>query len=116
MSKANKKVEVEIVPSYGAAELIESGAKKGEVIEYLIRKENISYAKAEEFWSKEGARAKTRGFRNLFYAKLVEGDLTDPEVKAFAKENGSPNDYKQYSHYVAIAEVVAKVRANAKKK
>ncbi len=84
------------------------GLSKADAMDLLVPA--IGYKEAEVFWKENGAKNKQRGFRALFYKELETRDFTSEEVKAFAEENGSPNDAKQYTHYVAIAELVASTR------
>lgn len=90
-----------------------TGLKKGEAIEALI-KSGVSYAEAEAYWSKNGARAKGKGFRASFYKELASKPLTEKDVKKFIEDNGSLNDKKHNSHYIGIAKLVAEVRAAKK--
>lgn len=87
-----------------------TGLSKSEAMDILVGK--IGYAQAEKFWATNGAKTKAQGFRVKFYNHLKENDLNSSElVKEFITNNGgSDNDIKGYTHYLAIAELVAKVR------
>ena len=90
-----------------------SGLSKGEAIESLIKDHGYSYKNAEKYWKDHGARTKSTGFRADFYSALKDGaSLTDKqELIEFMEVNGaSDNDIKQYTHYLAIAKLVADVR------
>ena len=82
---------------------------KGQAMEDLI-KSGVSFKDAEAIWKEHGAGSKQRGFRALFYKELESHDMSKDEVQAFCEKHGSANDAKQYTHYVAIAELVAEVR------
>ena len=91
-----------------------AGLSKGDAIESLIKDHGYSYKNAEKYWKDHGARTKSTGFRADFYAALVDGaELTDKiNLLQFMKQNGaSDNDIKQYTHYLAIAKLVADVRS-----
>lgn len=89
-----------------AAEI--EGKNKADAMDILVPK--IGFKKSEEFWKEHGARSKQRGFRALFYKELQAKDMTAEQVKAFAEKHGSKNDATQYTHYVAIANLVKAVR------
>ena len=89
------------------------GMGKGAAMEHMIVA-GVSYKDAEKYWKDHGARTKSTGFRADFYAALVDGaELTDKvNLLQFMKQNGaSANDTKQYTHYLAIAKLVADVRS-----
>lgn len=85
------------------------GKSKADAMDILVPE--IGYKKAEEFWKEHGAGRKQRGFRAMFYKELEKKDMTKDQVKAYCEKNGSENDAKQYTHYVAIADLVRVARA-----
>ena len=91
-------------------EIVIDGLNKDDAMTKLIAEYGLSFKKATEYWSEHGGTKRT-GFRATFYKQLEEQDLTSDEVKAFCKDFGSANDAKAWSHYDAIAQLVASVRA-----
>ena len=89
-----------------------TGMNKGEAMEALIIG-GYSYKDAEKKWKDEGARSNATGFRAVFYAALKDGFAGTDKVDLiqFMEQNGaSANDIKQYSHFLAIAKLIADVR------
>lgn len=84
------------------------GLKKSEAMTLLIQG-GMDFVEAEKYW-KENGGAKRTGFRAMFYAELQERDMSAEEVKEYCRVHGSANDFKAYTHYVTIAELVASVR------
>jgi hypothetical protein len=90
-----------------------TGMNKGAALEALIRN-GSSYKEAEATWKKDGARSNATGFRAVFYKALEGGEALDSKatIIPFMESNGaSANDIKQFSHFLAIAHLVAEVRA-----
>lgn len=100
-------VEVLDVANYALAE----GAKKNDVITDLILNYKLDLAKAEEWWKSNGAKKGVVGFLAGFDSKLVEGNMSDKEVEAYVKENGSANTLRHLSSYLARAKLAEAVRA-----
>lgn len=86
------------------------GKSKGEVIEAVIMA-GSSYKDAEKYWKENGSRTVATGFRAAFYDRLKEGDMKRDDVKAMCKEEGSKNDAKAWTHYAAIADLIASIRS-----
>lgn len=87
-----------------------NGMSKDDVMTALIAEYGMSFKEATDYWGEYGGTKRT-GFRATFYKQLEEQDLTSEEVKQFCKDFGSKNDAKAWSHYDAIAKLVASIRA-----
>lgn len=85
------------------------GMKKADAMTTLIKDGDMTFVEAEKYWKDNGG-AKRTGFRATFYEELTQRDMDAAEVKEFCETYGSANDAKAYTHYVAIAELVASVR------
>lgn len=82
---------------------------KGEVIEAVIHA-GYTFKQACQYWADNGTGAKRTGFRHMFYEELKSADMQRETVKQYCKEHGSENDAKGWTHYAAIADLVAAVR------
>lgn len=95
--------------NYNDIDFDTEGHTKGEVIEAVIHA-GYSFKDACKYWAENGAGAKQTGFRNKFYAELVETNMQKTAVKEYCAEHGSKHDAKAWTHYAAIADLVAAVR------
>lgn len=121
MSKNAKKVEVEKVEveNVEIAEVIEietnrtEGLKMSEFMDSEYGR-GLGFEKAIAYWKENGAKKKNVGFRTDFYDKLrIENFEDNEKMEIWAGKNGaSANDIKQFTHFIAISDLVRDVRKN----
>jgi hypothetical protein len=90
---------------------------KNEFITKFIEEKKGDLTAAAKAWNaSEHKRARGEaGNPRAFLDYLVEAPRTEAEVKEWLESEGSDNMKRQAGHYIAIADAIARVRAEGKK-